>query len=925
LNMLDSETKNKLPMQDPAFRSGLQKILDLSDYAKRVIERESDWITQSWSKNQFKTGSATHQQALIESVKRCGSEQHLMQLIRHFRHQSLFSLMWRDIVDHAALDEIMNGLSSTASTCIQAAVDYAYQHLSVFGQPQAELVVLGMGKLGGNELNFSSDIDLIFAYTEKGETDGQRKISHEQFYTRLVKHVSHWLSTPTQDGFAYRVDLRLRPFGDGGRLALSFAAMEHYYQNDGREWERYALIKARPVAGQKKAGKALLRLLQAFIYRRYLDYGAFENLSEMKVMIQQEVTRKGLVDDIKLGSGGIREIEFIAQAFQLVRGGRDHTLREVSLLPTLRQLAKLNMLNSPTVSKLIDAYQFLRVLENRIQQINDEQQHQLPLDFSLQGRLTRSMGFTDWSTLMDQLNAHRYQVSLCFKALFHQPEQQRPAKEPAQQLWTSIWHAEPNVMLQLLAEHNFPQGEFIVEQLQRLKQHANLKLLGPKGQKRLHRLMPNVLQQITAINQVSQTLPRISEFIANIARRSAYLALLADHPMVLKRLIDLLSQSAWISEQINRHPLLLDDLIDPRSSKGQLNTCRLTSELERRTNLIEDEETRMDLLRQLQNSWWLTVTQQHLEQQQHQTITARSLSRIAEVLLTQVFTDAWADSIKRYGEPSGDHPAMAVIAYGTLGGREMNFGSDLDLVFLYDGSDPNGQTHGPKSLDNEVFFNRLIRKILHGITTQTTSGRLYAVDNRLRPNGSSGLLVSSFGAFERYQREKAWTWELQALSRSRFVAGHAHLRPKFSALRSELLSLPRSKSGLWTDICEMRGRMRQELGQTHHDLFDLKHGLGGIVDLEFISQYARLYWGQHDPRLRALTGTRTSLSRLKKHLPQQTALLTEAITSYDHYQTLKQHLALNQQADHIQAQQIQHDTDTVNKLWQYISSDSTDN
>ena len=773
--------------------------------------------------------------------------------LRRFRRREMVRIAWRDLAGLAELEETLGDLTDLAECLVGAALERLHgwqrqrfgEPRDAEGQPQ-RLVVLGMGKLGGRELNFSSDIDLIFTYPRQGQTDGARAISNEEFFRRLGQRLIKILAEPTAEGFVFRVDMRLRPFGDSGPLAVSFAAFEDYYQNHGRDWERYAMIKARVIAGDREAGERLLEELRPFVYRRYLDYSAFESLRGMKAMIAQEMERKGLRRNIKLGPGGIREIEFIGQAFQLIYGGRDPALRERGILRVLDHLAASGRLPEPAVASLQQAYDFLRRVENRLQAWADQQTHHLPDDELAKLRLAFAMGQPGWGAFTLELARHVEAVSQQFAQVFGGPTA-APDSEADENALAALWRSEPSeaAALQVLTEHGFEEPALAWNRLRALKDGFSYRTMSPRGRGRLDALLPSVLWAVAATPQPTATLERVLNLLEAVARRSVYLALLADHPHTLAHLVKLCAASGWIGKHLARYPLLLDDLLNPAILYAPLDRRRLAAELALQLARApaDDPEERLNALRYFKQTQVLRVAAADVSGAMPLMIVSDHLTEIAEILLRQVLDLAWADLRPKFGQPrcvvDGVERAaeFAIVAYGKLGGIELNYGSDLDLVFLHDSAGDRQRTDGPRSIDNPTFFAKLVQRIIHWLTTRTGAGDLYEVDTRLRPSGRAGLLVSSFEAFAEYQRHQAWTWEHQALTRTRVVAGPAALAERFQAIRRDVLGRERDPAALRQDVRDMRERMRAELDASATEVFDLKQGRGGIADIEFMVQY----------------------------------------------------------------------------------------
>ncbi|WP_019571509.1 bifunctional [glutamate--ammonia ligase]-adenylyl-L-tyrosine phosphorylase/[glutamate--ammonia-ligase] adenylyltransferase [Thioalkalivibrio sp. ALMg3] len=784
----------------------------------------------------------------------------LRHALRETRHREMIRIAWRDLAGHADLDEVMHDLSRLARSLIEGGLQWLDRHLQErYGQPRSpagealSMVVLGLGKLGGSELNFSSDIDLIFAFEEAGETDGKRVIENQEFFQRLGRQLIAALSDVTADGFCYRVDMRLRPFGDSGPLVMHFDAMEDYYQAHGREWERYALIKASPLAGDPEAGARLMRRLRPFIYRRYLDYGTLANLRELKQMINDESARRGRFEDVKHGEGGIREIEFIAQSFQLIRGGRDQGLQRRDLLGVMTALQERDLLPGYAVEQLERSYRFLRRVENRLQMLNDQQTHRLPSNGQDRHRLALSLGFDDEAAFEMALLREQRRVHAHFEQVFSAPQRadgeameaspETGREQQLNRLWQgSLPEADARAVLEAM---DFQDADEALRGIADLRESPGVRAMSVTGRQRLDRLMPLLIGAIAEMDAPDAVLPRALQMVRTIARRSVYLSLLVENPLALSQLVKLVAASPWINEQLTRHPVLLDELLDPRALYAPPDRDGLREELEAELAQFpgQDHEQMLDRLRQFKQVQTLRVAAADIMGFLPLMKISDHLTWLAEVLLERVLQLAWDKMVERHGEPQcGATDArrvarFAVIGYGKLGGFELGYGSDLDVVFLHDSEGDEAQTAGPKVIDNTEFFARVAQRVVHLLGAFTPAGRLYEVDTRLRPSGTAGLLVSGLQAFRRYQDESAWTWEHQALVRARFVTGDAELGEQFDALRREVLTRERDTDALRAEVVEMRNRMLAEHASKRGHGFHLKRDRGGITDIEFMVQY----------------------------------------------------------------------------------------
>ena len=779
-------------------------------------------------------------------------------LLRRYRQAESVRLIWRDVQGLDTLDDTLAATTRLAEDCLQCALsaletEFAQRFGTVRGLDgrPVRLVVFALGKLGGGELNFSSDIDLVYAYEHDGDSDGSRVLAAEDYFVRLGQQLAKLLDEVTAEGFCHRVDLRLRPFGTAGRIALSFSAMEQYFQREGRDWERYAWQKARPVAGDIDAGLRFLDTLRPFVYRRYLDYGALDGLREMKATIAAEVARRDMRDDIKRGPGGIREIEFLAQALQLIRGGREPALRERRLQPALRALADGRHLAEDTCDALLAAYRFLRLLENRLQMARDAQTQQLPDDPLERERLARGLGESGWDGFYRRLQAHRERVSREFDALLT-PRVRAAQPDALVAYWRALRddatldadEREAGVS-DVLAAAGFVQPDEVDRALRDFARAPGVRDLSDVARARLDRLMPVLLASVAASVESLLALRRLLAVLHAILRRASYLALLDEQPAALSRLTDTLVRSALLGERLAAHPLLLDELLDMRVA-GPLPRAEEFAQTCAAGLQLEDSEAALLALNEVRQALSFRIGLATLDRRVDDVDSARLLAALADAMLDAVHRIAMRELEAQHGRIDGFR--FAVLGYGSLGGRELGFGSDLDLVFVYD-APPDAISDGPRPLDAPRWSARLAQKIVALLGAPTGAGRLYEVDVRLRPDGAKGLLVSTLASFEEYQRQRAWTWEHQALVRARAIAGDPALCAEFERVRAQTLAQVRDTTGLRKDVESMRARMRTELDRSSVDRFDLKQGDGGLVDLEFMLQFLVLRESAIEPAL----------------------------------------------------------------------------
>lgn len=781
--------------------------------------------------------------------------------IRLHRHQVMVLLAADDFLQRRSIQSTMALLSQMADELYGVARAWAIEDLSErFGYAtnkqgeEVALIALGMGKLGGFELNFSSDIDLIFCYAQKGQTQGGRKSEDFQLYfTKLAQKIIQLLDEVTGDGQVFRVDMRLRPFGESGPLVSSFSAIEDYYQNQGREWERYALLKARPLVSKAMTSavelqqhKALQKSLKPFVFRRYIDFSVIDSLRTMKRQIQSEVKRRQIRNNIKLGSGGIREVEFTVQAMQMLRGGKERQLQSASLLTTLPELVKLHVFSDTEGQALTSDYLWLRQCEQYLQAFGDEQTQTLPTDSVRQARLVALFECQDWSDFLDYLAQLNERIGDIFHHVVGEEEPSAQEKDDsAMQSWIDAWEETDESKLNEPSPHVMLAKQY--------RSDLTRSVSGARGRERLDALMPLLLNECHVQNVSEEGFFELLMLIKKIASRTTYLELLIENEGALSQLVKLTTSCQFIGQQISRFPLLLDQLIDPKLLYQMPQLDGYHDELRRQLLRVEpdDLETQMEVLRQFKLTNQLVVAACDIAGVATLMQVSDHLTAIAEACLEQATAIAWQQMVSRFGYPDGatdEAKNFAVIGYGKLGGYELGYGSDLDVVFVH-GCDSNKATSGRKEIDSRQFYLKLAQRLLHLFTTRTLSGELYEVDTRLRPSGASGLLAINIETFLEYQQQEAWTWEHQALVRSRIVSGDPRLASRFAAIRQTILTASREQDRLQKDIVEMRVKMYDNLSKETDELFDLKQSRGGIADIEFISQYLVLYFSHKMPTL----------------------------------------------------------------------------
>jgi [glutamine synthetase] adenylyltransferase / [glutamine synthetase]-adenylyl-L-tyrosine phosphorylase len=880
----------------------IERAARLSHYGERLISADP---SLKWEVLLDRPYTPAEMRAAL-AVDGAGDEAALKRELRLLRKRVMLNLMARDLGSLATLGEVVTTTTALAEIAIASALSRLDTGLAArHGRPVSstsgrvqQLHVVGMGKLGGAELNVSSDIDLIFVYPKDGETTGPHRISNHEYFTRLGRALITALSEMTAEGYVFRVDMRLRPYGDGGPLVTSFEMLENYLITQGREWERYAWIKGRALSGDRTA--ELEELVTAFVYRRHLDYSAFAALRDLHGQIQQEVKRRDIADNIKLGPGGIREIEFIAQVFQLIRGGREPALRARPTLAVLRLLAERKLLTPEAADELTNAYVFLRNLEHRLQYLDDQQTHVLPKQDADQARIAEAMSVPDYASLNRALEAHRRRVTRHFQDVF------APSPDTVHPL-AVLWQLtdDPSKVEPELEALGYRRPQEIAGRLRTMHASGRYREMPAASQARLDRLVPLAIEAAASERDPDSALERVLDLLDAVSRRGSYLALLEEYPRALKQLATLMGASPWVAQYLTQHPILLDELLDSRTLYAAPDWPAAARQLE--VQLAEaagETEKQLDTLRHFKHVHTLRLIAQDLAGILPLETLSDHLSDLACVILAQVLRLAW----KTVRQAHRADPRFAVIAYGKLGGKELGYASDLDLVFLYD--DP-----APEAAEN---YARLAQRMNNVLTTLTSAGVLYETDLRLRPDGAGGLLVSPLESFQDYQSKHAWAWEHQALSRARYVAGDGTIGKEFESLRVAVLRQPRELAVLRREVTNMR----QKLSDAHPNrtaLFDLKHDRGGIIDVEFIVQYLVLGCAH---RHAELTGNIGNLALLK--VAARLGLIEEDRASavhdaYRHFRRLQHSLRLQgEKYARVEPESVARERQAVQKLWARI-------
>jgi glutamate-ammonia-ligase adenylyltransferase len=903
---MSAETPHELPGQ-------WQPALTHSRFLRQLLGSRpvvADWLTE----NSAAPISAATMQAFIDNAHPA-DDNDLKVVLRHLRQRVMAALIVRDLTGQAPLPEVVETMTALADVTTNHALDFIHRQLATQygepldanGQPQ-RLMIVGMGKLGGRELNVSSDVDYIFIYPEEGETagsEGRAKIDNYDFFARLGKRLINALGESTADGQVFRVDMRLRPNGDSGPLVCSLDSLENYFITQGREWERYAWIKARVMneGNNLQPGwkSALEKVARPFIFRKYLDFGAINAMRDLHAQIRREVARKDMADHIKLGPGGIREIEFIAQVFQLIRGGRDSALQIRATLKVLDLLASRQLLPTEARDELAAAYDFLRRLEHRLQYVDDAQTHMLPTTEEARASIAVSIGFADWPAMLTVLNAHRDRVARHFEQVFSDPEAGTHALAG---LWLGQCGSES--CSDQLGEMGFAKPQNIVEQLERFRGSSRYIQLPAVNRERLDAVGPRLIQAAAATPNPDLTFSRALGFLETISRRGAYLALLQQYPQALSKVAELIGSATWAAEYLNKHPILLDEVLDPRLYEVATDWAGFRETLD--TQLVEyegDAEREMDILREAHHAQVFRVLAQDLAGLQTLEHISDHLTELADIIVQTALRLIWPKIRQRHCE----QPKFAVIGYGKLGGKELGYASDLDIIFLYEDEDQSAQEN----------YTRLAQRITTWLSSQTPAGTLFETDLRLRPNGDAGLLACTVEAFREYELKHAWIWEHQALTRARFVAGDPAVGARFEAIRQEVLTQQRDPAKLKEEVLAMRQRMLDSHASNSETEFDLKQDPGGIIDVEFIVQFLILAHAHQHPQLTQNLGN-IALLGIAADLGLIPTELTDPVrNAYREYRRMQHAARLNgNEKSRIERAAVIRRVEAVRQLWQTV-------
>jgi len=904
-------------MQESSFPNTWQPALAHSRYLRQLLSTRPD--VADWLFDHANAPLSGRQMQDFLDAETIADEESLKRALRRLRQRVMAVLIVRDIGKDAPLAEVVETMTLLADITTNRALDFLHRQLAAqYGEPldkqgrPQRLLVIGMGKLGGRELNVSSDVDYIFVYPEDGETagtpEGGRRIEAFDFFTRLGKRLIAAIGEITGDGQVFRVDMRLRPNGDSGPLVGSVVSLENYFIAQGREWERYAWIKARVMNAddnlQPEWTAALERIARPFVFRKYLDFGAINAMRDLHAQIRREVARKDMADHIKLGPGGIREIEFMAQVFQLIRGGRDAALQIRPTLKVLPLLVARRLLPGDSERQLVSAYEFLRRLEHRLQYVDDAQTHMLPTGDAERTQIARSMGYGDWLSMLAVLETHRQRVAQHFEEIFSD-------REDGTHALAGLWfeQSENDDALEAAGNLGFRHPKAMLERLHAFRQSGKYQQLAAPIRERLDAIGPRLIEAAAATKTPDATWQRGLDLFETISRRGAYLALLQQHPQALMKVAEIIGSSAWAATYLTRHPILLDEVIDPRLYDIATDWDAFRHEVDARlASEAGDTEREMDVLREEHHAQVFRLLAQDIAGLQTVERLADHLTQLADIIVQTTLDLCWGRLRERHPRPDLP-PKFAVVAYGKLGGKELAYGSDLDLVFLHDDPEPGV---------GEIYA-RLVQRMSTWLSSQTSAGTLFDTDFRLRPNGDAGLLVCSVEAFREYQLTKAWEWEHQALTRARYCAGDPGVGRRFEEIRVEILRQPRDLAKLREDVLAMRQRMLDAHASNSDEVFDIKQDPGGLVDVEFIVQFLILGHAHAHERLCGNLGN-IALLRIAAELGLIPQDLAEQVRNiYREYRRMQHAFRL----DGVQGARVERDPyrrniETVRALWSFV-------
>ncbi|MFK8028510.1 MAG: bifunctional [glutamate--ammonia ligase]-adenylyl-L-tyrosine phosphorylase/[glutamate--ammonia-ligase] adenylyltransferase [Gammaproteobacteria bacterium] len=899
----------------------IQSLWQQSPYCERICQQYPDWLNDLVKVNEATPNQLIDLDEIFKSIVDEQEEDSVKQNLRQIRHQLLLQICWKDLVLNTEIFNILQELSDVADAFVQAVVSWLSKSLaSKYGVPRNDLgeevhfVVIAMGKLGGGELNFSSDIDVMFCYSNSGNTDGARSISNQEFFTQLAQGLIRLLSDVTQDGFVYRVDCRLRPFGESGPLVVNFNHVEDYLQTHGREWERYAFVKARVICGSAEDKNQFKKIVSAFVYRKYIDFGVINTLREMKDLIAQQMAKKGNINNIKLGVGGIREIEFIVQFFQLVHGGHNSRLQTRKIIMALSEIEATGYLSSSHVDELVEAYKFLRRVENRLQMYNDEQTHVTPQNENQLSVLTESMGFTQLTEFQSALKNHQDAVSAVFSRI--RSDEEHDEENDCTDFWKEISQLDTDESAEMINLHEYPEFSHVADKIKILLNSSAYRNQDEEGRHRLNLFMPRFLRQLKQVDSPGLAIDRLMLLLQNILRRSAYLVLLYENQAVLKQLISVASSSPWIASHLTSYPLLLDELVVNSEDDYYLTKEEVVKQFA--NEILVDRQLEYDVV--------LERVRLFKHARELRVACADVLDKVSVMKVSDQLSwtaEAVVDGCVKYLEQTYD-PIMksnlAVIALGKLGGIELSYGSDLDLVYIAQNENKSGYSN-QSSVPYVVKVAKFAQRLTQMLTLQTVSGKLYEVDTRLRPDGESGAIAPQFSFVEDYYQSRAWTWELQALVRARCVAGSSEAKEQFTSMRESILCQSRDIEKLSVEVTEMRAKMLKSKASKIPGIFHLKNDEGGITDIEFMVQYAVLAYAYRDKSLCEYSDNVRLLERLAGGGFISSSIATELTDIYCRFRNIMHRMALQAKKPEATHAEYASEIKVVRDCWNNILGD----
>lgn len=902
----------------------------VSPFIKRVSISQPAWLAAVFENNSLQLDyyAKNYEQILTPIFSEAGNVADLQRLLRTVRTAEYSRIAWRELQSYASVKQTLYEVSVFAEICINKTIDWCFAWLHEQAKskdllPENNLIIFALGKLGGQELNFSSDVDLVFAYADNDKQTQEESAAAIEFYTKLAQLFIKVLAEQTEDSFVYRVDTRLRPFGVSGSLIPSLSAIDLYFQTHGRDWERYAWIKARAIAGDQQAGSSFLQQAKPFIYRRYIDYGAMECLREMKILIAKKAAQNIEKVDVKVGQGGIREIEFIAQVFQLVHGGRDQNLRMHSTLMALRYLGAKELLAHKEISQLMGAYLFLRHVENVIQIREDQQTHILPSDINQQAHFAYMLNYASWEDFYAEYEMHTTNVNNVFTSLFSIEEGDEDKENSVNNEFHQIWQQieDRDFCCEILSKYVTSNAENYYTHLSAFAQSGHVRNLIPVARQRLDEFMPILLSHILQSSKQESSLLRFINILNKIVQRSTYISLLIENKNKLSSLFKLLEESAWAAQYIATHPLLLDDILGMENLYEPPSLQEMQNQLEVNLQSSSDLEIYMQHLREFKNAQVLQIATADIIEGFPIMRVSDHLSSLAEVCITSALNRAYSDLEKNYGQPVYSVnekeliPELLVIEYGKLGGLELGYGSDLDIVFLHNGKGEACGTNGAKKIDNDTFFARLVQRTIHLLTTYTAAGKVFEVDLRLRPHGQAGPIISSLRAYEHYFKNDAWLWECQALVRARPISSSSLLSDEFVRLRNEILSQSRDTAEVSASIIEMREKIISAHASSDKDKFKIKKDKGGIVDIEFIAQFFVLAYAHKYPDLCTYTDNMRILDTCSDVGILQRNIADDIEEIYLKYRTRIHQLSLQLLPEVVEASEFVKERELIQNYW----------